>query len=154
MNGPGARASSHDYATAQASATDWRQPPPTKPHQPSPIGGRNEARTTRREHAREPSLVVEQHRAKHPVTERLMLGIHSARVAVRCVREGFVLHPTRLPGAQQGRRYLRGLAVGMTPLFDDGRALPAWPKTETSDGTSIRLEIDCPDETEVQISLS
>ena len=32
MNGPGARASSHDYATAQASATDWRQPPPTKPH--------------------------------------------------------------------------------------------------------------------------
>ena len=101
-----------------------------------------------------PDLVVEQHHAKHLVAKRVALDIYTARISVRCNRDGIVLHPNRPPGAQQGRQYLRGLAVGTTPLFDDGRPLPEWPKRETSDGVAIRVEIDCPDETEVEVSLS
>ena len=101
-----------------------------------------------------PNLVVEQHHAKHLVAKRVPLDIYSARISVRCNREGIVLHPNRPPGAQQRRQYLRGLAVGTTPLFADGRPLPGWPKRETSDGISIRLEIDCPDDTVVEVSLS
>ena len=149
-----ARASSHDCITAQGSAPVWRRPVrPT--HTDHPRTEDTMKLVLREENTQgSPAFFVEQHRAEHPVIERFPLEIYSARIAVRCDREGFVSHPTRPPGAQQWRRYLRGLAVRTTPLFGDGRALPAWPKRETSDGVSARLEIDCPDDTEVEVSLS
>ena len=100
-----------------------------------------------------PDLVVEQHHGKRLVAKRVALDIYTARISVRCRQEGIVLDPNRVPGAQRGRQHLRGLAVGTTPLFDDGRPLPNWPKRETSDGISIRVEIDCPEETKIEVSL-
>ena len=96
-------------------------------------------------------LVSEQACSDRIITERLDLDFNAHRVELAHDDHSIVLYARQTAAAPGTRAKHHVLAVGLIPAFGDDRPLPPWPITWSPDSYSIRVGVECPDDTELVI---